>query len=85
LEQLRIETAKKEENFNAKSLLIKKRNIPASLLQDPVKQNRVRLLDIETYEATFGPKSRRKRTKLDLNNLEEMAQKVEERQNTYEP
>jgi len=70
LEKLRIEMAKKEENFNSRNILIKKRNIPLSLLSDPVKQNRVRLLDVETYEDTFGPKSRRKRTKLDLNNMD---------------
>ena len=46
LEKLRIEMAKKEENFNSRNILIKKRNIPMSLLSDPVKQNRVRLLDV---------------------------------------
>jgi nuclear GTP-binding protein len=85
LEKLRVEMAQKEENFNSRNILIKKRNIPMSLLSDPVKQNRVRLLDVETYEETFGPKSRRKRTKLDLNNMEELAEKVEKKQSTYDP
>jgi len=77
--------AQKEENFNSRNILIKKRNIPISLLSDPVKQNRVRLLDVETYQDTFGPKSRRKRTKLELNNMEELAEQVEKKQSTYDP
>lgn len=77
--------AKKEDNVNPRNLLLKKRSLPMSLLSDPVKENKVRLLDIETYEDTFGPKSRRKKIKLNLNSLEEMADKVEERQKEYEP
>lgn len=56
-----------------------------SLLSDPVKENKIRLLDVETYEETFGPKSRRKKIKLQVNSLEEMAEKVEEKTQTYEP
>lgn len=56
-----------------------------SLLSDPVRENKVRLLDVETYEETFGPKSRRKRIKLQVNSLEEMAEKIEEKQQAYEP
>lgn len=41
--------AKKEENPNPRNILLKKRNIPMSLLEDPIKENKVRLLDIETY------------------------------------
>lgn len=75
--------AKKEDN--PRNILIKKRNLPMSLLSDPVRENKVRLLDVETYEETFGPKSRRKRIKLQVNSLEEMAEKIEEKQQAYEP
>lgn len=83
LEKLRIEMAKKEDN--PRNILIKKRNLPMSLLSDPVKENKIRLLDVETYEETFGPKSRRKKIKLQVNSLEEMAEKVVEKTQTYEP
>jgi nuclear GTP-binding protein len=75
--------AKKEDN--PRNILIKKRHLPMSLLSDPVRENKVRLLDVETYEETFGPKSRRKRIKLQVNSLEEMAEKIEEKQQAYEP
>ena len=43
-----------------------------NLLVDPVKENKMKILDIEKYEDTFGPKSRRKKVKLNTGDYEEL-------------
>lgn len=70
LERLRIEMARKEEDPT--KIFVKAKKIPTSLLEEPVKENKLRLLEVETYESTFGPNSRRKRVKLALGNMEEL-------------
>ena len=70
LEKLRIEVAKKDNDPT--KIFVKSKKIPTSLLSDPVKENKVRLLEVETYSDTFGPNSRRKKVKLSNNTFEEM-------------
>ena len=43
-----------------------------SLLVDPVKENKIRILEVEKYEVTYGLQKRRKRVKLNCSSLEEM-------------
>lgn len=43
-----------------------------NLLVDPVKENKIKILDIEKYEDTFGPKSRRKKVKLNSGSYVEL-------------
>jgi nuclear GTP-binding protein len=66
-----------------RSVLIKAKKLPMSLLVDPERQNRVKILQIEKYEDTFGPNMRRKRVKLNNCSLEEMAETVEEKAVEY--
>ena len=77
MEKLRIEMAQKKDN--PKHLLIRQRNIPIGLLSDPIKENKMKLLEIETYADTFGPQSRRKRVRTNTTTLEEFAGKAEEK------
>lgn len=66
---------------NPKHLLIKHRNIPLNLLSDPITENKMKLLEVETYADTFGPQSRRKRVRTNMNNFEEFAEKAEKNLN----
>jgi nuclear GTP-binding protein len=75
LEKLRIEVAKTEEDPS--KIFVKKKKIPITLLSDPIKENKVRLLEVETYAETFGPKSRRKRIKVNKNNFDELIEDAE--------
>jgi len=43
------------------------------------------ILDIEKYEDTFGPKSKRKRPKLLEANLDALANIIEEKTEKYDP
>ena len=54
-------------------MLIKAKSLPLSLLVEPEsKKSKLNILDIESYNETFGPKSRRKRVKLSVDNLLEL-------------
>lgn len=55
-------------------VLLKRNKLPLSLLQDNVKENRMALLESETFSDTFGGKSQRKRPKLSFQNIEEFAE-----------
>lgn len=78
LEKLRIEMARKQEDPT--KIFVKAKKIPTSLLEEPIKENKLRLLEVETYESTFGPNSRRKRVKLGLGNMEELIEEVEKKE-----
>ena len=54
-----------------------------SLLVDPVKENKIRILEVEKYEDTYGPQKRRKRVKLNCSSLEEMCVEVEDKEVNY--
>lgn len=55
-----------------------------NLLVDPVKENKVRILDIEKYEETFGPKCRRKKVKLNTTNYSELLEEAEQKGDKYD-
>lgn len=78
LEKLRIEMARKEEDPT--KIFVKAKKIPTSLLEEPVRENKLRLLEVETYESTFGPNSRRKRVKLSMGNMEELIEEAEKKE-----
>lgn len=62
LEKFRVEMAQKSSNSH--EFLIKANLLPTSLLVDPLKENKMNILDLEKFEHTFGPKKTRKRPKL---------------------
>jgi len=54
-----------------------------SLLVDPVKENKIRILEVEKYEDTYGHQKRRKRVKLNCSSLEEMCVEVVDKEVNY--
>ncbi|KAG0250603.1 GTPase required for pre-60S ribosomal subunit nuclear export and maturation [Actinomortierella ambigua] len=65
-------------------VLLKQHKLPMSLLQDPVKIGKMHVLDTESFETTFGNKAQRKRPKLEMANLEDLAAKVESTLESYD-
>ncbi|KAF9974182.1 GTPase required for pre-60S ribosomal subunit nuclear export and maturation [Actinomortierella ambigua] len=65
-------------------VLLKQHKLPMSLLQDPVKVGKMHVLDTESFETTFGNKAQRKRPKLEMANLEDLAAKVESTLESYD-
>jgi len=60
------------------SMLIKPNKLPMALIAEPDdRAKRPPLLDIESFEDTFGSKARRKRPKLSNYNLKAMVEDIE--------
>lgn len=79
LEKFRTELAKRVND--PRSVLIKAKTLPLSLLVEPEpKNNNLNILDIESYKDTFGPQSKRKRVKMMAENLQEMMEEVEKKE-----
>ncbi|KAF9927134.1 GTPase required for pre-60S ribosomal subunit nuclear export and maturation [Linnemannia zychae] len=77
------------ENLAAKvndpfQVLLRQHKLPMSLLQDPVHVGKMHVLETEPFSDTFGNKAQRKRPKLAMGNLEELAAKVESTLETYD-
>jgi nuclear GTP-binding protein len=75
LENFRTEMGKRVND--PYQVLLRRNKLPLSLLQDSAKENRMSLLESETFSDTFGSKAQRKRPKLSVQNLEELAQVAE--------
>ena len=58
------------------SVLLKQSKLPMSLLTDSKKASKSSLLQVENFEYTFGSKSQRKRPKLAVGTMEELAQQA---------
>ncbi|KAH7292202.1 hypothetical protein KP509_29G055900 [Ceratopteris richardii] len=65
------------------TVILKEKKLPLSLLNDHQKQARVHLLDTEKFEDTFGPKKKRRRPKLNIEDYEDLAQKASDVQERY--
>jgi nuclear GTP-binding protein len=75
----------KEVTSDPYSMLVKSTKLPISLITEPnEKAKRPPLLNIETFDDTFGPKSRRKRPKINSFNLETIAQEAEAKLEAYD-
>ncbi|KAG0364503.1 NUC091 domain-containing protein [Gamsiella multidivaricata] len=77
------------ENLAAKvndpfQVLLKQHKLPMSLLQDPVHVGKMHVLETEPFSDTFGNKAQRKRPKLAMGNLEDLAAKVESTLENYD-
>ena len=81
LEQFRVDMAKQTKD--PYQMLIKSTTLPISLLKENTYENRMNLLEVESYQDTFGPKSRRKRCKLETSNLVNMMEKTEKKNDSY--
>ena len=65
------------------TVVINKRKLPMSLLKDDTEEKKIHILDVEKFEDTFGPKSRRKKPKLESDTLEELAKRAEQKAINY--
>ncbi|KAF9357209.1 GTPase required for pre-60S ribosomal subunit nuclear export and maturation [Mortierella sp. AD094] len=77
------------ENLAAKvndpfQVLLKQHKLPMSLLQDPVHVGKMHVLETEPFGDTFGNKAQRKRPKLAMGSLEDLAAKVESTLENYD-
>lgn len=64
-------------------VVLRKTELPVSLLNERGKFARVHLLETESFESTFGKKAKRKRAKVALSSLEEMVAKAETANESY--
>ncbi|CEF66406.1 Nuclear GTP binding protein [Strongyloides ratti] len=64
-------------------VVMKQTKLPVTLLQEKSKQQRVHILDTESFEYTFGKKSLRKKPNLAVNDLESMVANISERTSKY--
>lgn len=65
-------------------VLLRRNKLPMSLLQENTEIPKVRVLESEPFENTFGPKSQRKRPKISFDSVAELAKESDEKQNAYE-
>ncbi len=66
------------------SMLLRHNKLPISLVTDHAKISKIQLLKTESYQHTFGKQAQRKRPKLTLSSVEELASAVEEKQEEYD-
>ncbi|EEB06348.2 ribosome export GTPase [Schizosaccharomyces japonicus yFS275] len=65
-------------------ILLKRNKIPMSLLQENSTIPKVRVIDSEPYDKTFGPGARRKRPKLAFSSIDELVAGSTDKQTAYE-
>lgn len=68
------------------SVLLKRNKLPMSLLETGGKKEHEAKIHVanEPFDMTFGPKAQRKRPKIDVGNIEELAQGLEETEKKYQ-
>jgi len=67
------------------SFVVKQNKLPMSLLTDPKASGKTHILSAESFESTFGKKSKRKRPMLASHSMDELRSKAEERSDSYDP
>ncbi|CCJ30027.1 unnamed protein product [Pneumocystis jirovecii] len=55
-------------------VLLKQKKLPVSLLSEPAKTSKTHIIDMEPFDDTFGPKAKRKRSKLSVFSIENLAE-----------
>ncbi|KAM6045590.1 nucleolar GTP-binding protein 2 isoform 1-T1 [Chlamydotis macqueenii] len=67
-------------------VVMKQRKLPMSLFYDRIKPHtsRVHILDTETFESTFGPKSQRKRPNLSASDVQSLVENAEASSGSYD-
>lgn len=66
------------------TFLMRQNKLPMSLMTDSTKTARVKVLETESFTATFGPNAQRKRPKIAAGSMEEMVSTVETKNDKYE-
>ena len=64
-------------------VVLRKTELPVSLLNERGKFARVHLLETESFDSTFGKKANRKKANLKVNSLEEMVKKADDANDSY--
>lgn len=64
-------------------VIMKPTNLPITLLNESAKFQRVHLLETESFEKTFGPKTQRKRPSMKVRDLADMTKAAEEASDKY--
>ena len=64
-------------------VVLRKTDLPVSLLNEKAKFARVHLLETESFESTFGKKAKRKRPNLSANSLSDMVARAENATQSY--
>ena len=64
-------------------VVLRKTELPVSLLNERSKFARVHLLETESFDSTFGKKANRKKVNLKVNSLEEMVKKADAANDSY--
>ncbi|CAF1531267.1 unnamed protein product, partial [Didymodactylos carnosus] len=64
-------------------IVMKQTKLPITLLNEKQKQKRVHILDVESYEKTFGPKAQRKRINT-FEDMESLMDHCQKRQDEYQ-
>ncbi|KAL3119676.1 hypothetical protein niasHT_006762 [Heterodera trifolii] len=64
-------------------VVMRQTRAPISLLQEKAKQQRMHILDTESFEHTFGKKAQRKKAQLKVNDLEEFCEEAQQRADGY--
>ncbi|KAL7753950.1 GTPase required for pre-60S ribosomal subunit nuclear export and maturation [Sorochytrium milnesiophthora] len=83
LEMFREEIAKRIND--PYQVLLRHNKLPLSLVEEPTKKGKVNMLETESFGDTFGPKSQRKRPKLKLSSVEELAGTIDDQHEKYQP
>ncbi|EMR08621.1 nucleolar GTP-binding protein 2 [Pneumocystis murina B123] len=64
-------------------VLLRQNKLPVSLLREPTKTRKANIIDVEPFDDTFGPKSKRKRTKLYTSSMENLSNFASESYENY--
>ncbi|QSL66934.1 hypothetical protein MERGE_001321 [Pneumocystis wakefieldiae] len=64
-------------------VLLKQNKLPLSLLREPEKKRKASVIEVEPFDDTFGPKSKRKRTKLYVSSIENLSNFASESYENY--
>ncbi|TPX32394.1 hypothetical protein SeMB42_g07617 [Synchytrium endobioticum] len=65
------------------TFLLRQNKLPMSLVQDSAKTSRVHLLDVDPFSSTFGPKAQRKKPRLNIESLDQFAEKAAHGADSY--
>ncbi|ORY52513.1 NGP1NT-domain-containing protein [Rhizoclosmatium globosum] len=66
------------------TFLLRQNKLPMSLLTDSTKTTRMNMLEVDPFDNTFGPKAQRKKPKLKVGSMDELAAAVDNQQDNYE-
>lgn len=76
--------AMKDKKDDPYQFILRKNKLPMSLLEEKTEIPTVKVVETESFEHTFGPKSQRKKNALQVSSLEELATSTEDDLKRYE-